>query len=31
MDILVWLNTLPGAAAQGMIWGMMAIGVFITY
>lgn len=31
MDILVWLNTLPGAAAQGMIWGIMAIGVFITY
>lgn len=31
MDILGWLNTLPGAAAQGMIWGIMAIGVFITY
>ncbi len=26
-----WLGTLPGAAAQGMIWGIMAIGVFITY
>ena len=22
---------LPGAAAQGLIWGIMAIGVFITY
>lgn len=26
-----WLGTLPNAAAQGMIWGMMAIGVYITY
>lgn len=25
------LNQLPGAAAQGMIWGIMAIGVYITY
>lgn len=24
-------NTLPGAAALGMIWGIMAIGVYITY
>lgn len=31
MSILSWLNTLPNAAAQGMIWGIMAIGVFITY
>ncbi len=31
MDIVSWLNTLPGAAALGMIWGIMAIGVFITY
>ena len=22
---------MPGAVAQGMIWGLMAIGVFITY
>lgn len=25
------LNSLPGAAAQGLIWGLMAIGVFITF
>ena len=26
-----WLGALPGAAAQGMIWGLMAIGVYVTY
>lgn len=26
-----WLSALPGAAAQGIIWGIMAIGVYITY
>ncbi len=26
-----FLDTLPGAAAQGIIWGIMAIGVYITY
>ena len=26
-----WLSALPGAVAQGMIWGIMAIGVYITY
>ena len=25
------LNALPGAVAQGIIWGIMAIGVYITY
>ena len=30
-SILNWLGALPGAAAQGMIWGIMAIGVYITY
>lgn len=25
------LNSLPGAVAQGLIWGIMAIGVYITY
>ena len=25
------LNALPGAAAQGFIWGIMAIGVYITF
>ena len=29
--MLDWLNALPGAVAQGMIWGIMAIGVYITY
>jgi len=28
---LNWLSALPGAAAQGMVWGIMAIGVYITY
>lgn len=31
MMLLNWLNALPGAAAQGIIWGIMAIGVYITY
>ncbi len=31
MDFLNWLNAMPGAAAQGMIWGIMAIGVYITF
>lgn len=26
-----FIDTLPGAAAQGIIWGIMAIGVYITY
>lgn len=25
------LNSLPGAVTQGLIWGLMAIGVYITY
>ncbi|MGN0974537.1 MAG: ABC transporter permease [Gemmiger sp.] len=25
------LNSIPGAVAQGLIWGIMAIGVYITY
>lgn len=24
-------NTLPGAAAQGLIWGIMAVGVYVTF
>lgn len=31
MDIFVLFNALPGAVAQGLIWGIMAIGVYITY
>lgn len=26
-----FISSLPGAAAQGIIWGIMAIGVYITY
>lgn len=28
---LNYLSSLPGAVAQGIIWGIMAIGVYITY
>ena len=28
---MVFLNMLPGAVAQGLIWGLMAIGVYISY
>lgn len=31
VNIMALLNALPGACAQGLIWGIMAIGVFITY
>ena len=26
-----FINAIPGAAAQGLIWGLMAIGVYISY
>jgi putative ABC transport system permease protein len=29
--MLGFLNALPGAISQGLIWGIMAIGVYITY
>ena len=29
--MLVFINALPGAISQGLIWGIMAIGVYITY
>lgn len=29
--ILTFLNSLPGALGQGLIWGIMAIGVYLTY
>lgn len=29
--MLSLINALPGAVAQGLIWGVMAIGVYITY
>ncbi len=31
MNIMNLLNALPGAVAQGLIWGIMAIGVYITF
>ena len=32
MDLLMkFVNALPGNVSQGLIWGIMAIGVFITY
>lgn len=32
MNVLTtFLNTLPGNISQGLIWGIMAIGVYITY
>ena len=29
--MLTFLNALPGAVSQGLIWGVMAIGVYLTY
>ena len=31
MNISALFNALPGACAQGLIWGIMAIGLYITY
>ena len=31
MQIMGLITALPGAAAQGLIWGIMAIGVYITF
>ena len=31
MNPAALLNAMPGAVSQGLIWGIMAIGVFITY
>ena len=31
VSIASLLNAMPGAVAQGMIWGIMAIGLYITY
>lgn len=30
-SILAFFNSLPGALGQGLIWGIMAVGVYITY
>ncbi|MDO5807821.1 MAG: ABC transporter permease [Lachnospiraceae bacterium] len=31
MNIMTLINALPGAVAQGLIWGIMAIGVYLTF
>jgi len=31
LNFATLINALPGAIAQGLIWGIMAIGVYITY
>ena len=31
MNMMALMGALPGAAAQGLIWGIMAIGVYITF
>ena len=30
-EILAFFNSMPNALGQGLIWGIMAIGVYITY
>ncbi len=31
LDPMALLRSMPGACAQGLLWGMMALGVYITY
>lgn len=31
MNIMTLINSLPGAVAQGLIWGILAIGIYLTY
>jgi putative ABC transport system permease protein len=31
LELIKLFNAMPGALAQGLIWGIMAIGVYITY
>ena len=31
MNVITLINAFPGAVAQGLIWGIMAIGVYITF
>ena len=31
MNVMALFNALPGSVAQGLIWGIMAIGVYMTY
>ena len=30
-QMISFLNALPGAVSQGLVWGIMSIGVYITY
>ena len=30
MEIVKLFNAMPGAVAQGMIWGLMAIGLYLS-
>ena len=31
MNVLSLFRAMPGSVAQGLIWGIMALGVYITY
>ena len=31
MDLVKLFNAFPGAVSQGLVWGIMAIGVYLTY
>lgn len=31
LDIMALFRAMPGACAQGLVWGIMALGVYITY
>ena len=31
LDFAKLVSSLPGGVAQGLIWGIMAIGVYLTY
>ena len=31
MNLTALINAMPGAVSQGLIWGIMAIGIYITY
>ena len=31
LNFSLFLSSMPGAIAQGMIWGLMAIGLYISY
>ena len=31
LDPMALFRSMPGAFAQGLVWGLMALGVYITY